>query len=1682
MKRRPVGLFAVGGVLAALVFALFTLHGPLIATGAAAAVRLAGYNLRYESLHFAGGHVIVKNPDVSSLGGEPVFTAATIDVAYDAGALLKGPYFYGISGIEIDRPKVTVVHHRDGTYNIKLPANQTGGPSKPFVLPQIHVILKDGTLGIVDDTKIFNHSRRLSLQNVQADVDVDPHAVSHFVFGTTLVEEGGKFPIAGRGTFDPKRGYELSRVTARSVGLAPLLDYVLNSPSLHIANGVLNDVDARVYGLLDRAGTMSRHVSVTANLDHFQPYLNSLAKPLRDGRGSLRVYDDGLAIPKVDGSIAAVPVRIAGGIYNLAHPTLRLGITGRGELRRLLTLSNGATALPVRGPIAFRLFVEGDATAPQTLASFHAPRLFYDRIPLDDAHGLVALRGAETAIVRSSLNYAGIDVAARGRIVSSKKHTDTALLAVVDAPASRLPYGANVFGNMLLHGAAVIAGTDTKLGTQGLLAGDTATQHLTSEFAFDRNGVGTAGPLALTGPGDRALYARVAFDRPGAKSGAAFVSAQNFHVSTLGAQPVLPGIAPVAVPALDGTLDANIAAAFAPEHYTLGGDAHLANAHVLGYPLEDLTARARVTDGKHVAVDARYRGSLAALATAAKSGIAVRGRVDLPISIVASSATDALAQIDGARFIDASIGGIALQDLTATIGVRGKAYDIYAARARLGGNDIVAQGSFGDGGTLHVSTSDVDLAALRGLGLPVTGGTVTALADIGGSLSAPLVAGGIAVDDVAVPNPALKGFPVNANSGLTFDGDRLAIRDALVSAGPTVGSLDGTVVGLRGKPAAAHYDFDARVREADIGKLARVAATPLRYPEGTLDADVHVWGSGSSPAVAGRIAIPEGSLNGLRFHNASVVLAGTPAALRATGGGVTVGTSQVGFAADIAARTQSVALHAPRVDLSDLNDYFDRGDTLGGLGSIDLTARNAPDALATSGRVRLVHTRVRRFDLGETRADWSTTGRTIHTAAVLGGVPGRLSESGDVTLAQTQPLRDALHRTSLALAARATGVDLGVWLPAVGLQVPVIGKVDADARVRGTYPRVGVTAHAALAGGIVGRVPVRSASLALRGANGRATISKAVLAIDNLDVTARGSAGLLPAAPLDLTLVARTGDTGALAKTITGRIYDTSGAVATTLHVTGSLARPRASDVLDATDLRYAKYTVPHAHVEAVVDKTRATLQRAEIDLQSGRVLAAGFAPLGSSYALAKSGPVALSLTVANVTLGQFAKLLPKGTQAAGALDGGAALGGSIEAPDLNGTLALTDGTFVGPQLRSKLTKARGQLTFAGTSATLHDTSASVGGGVLGLDGNASVPSLRQPDRDLAYALHVRSDNAFLDAPAYLRGRVNGEVDIVRARNRTPVLGGNVAFTSTRVPLTAIFNPNAPQPTATAKAFDLALNLGVNVGRDVRVQGGPADIGAQGHLQIGGTLAAPTADGTLDSTGGTLSFYRTFRVQYPSTVAFDPSNGVIPNIDATATTTVDNPPTDVTLHVTGKATQLDVALASDPNYSREQILGLLVGAQALGAVSGVQTVAQNGGRQTNPFQAAAEGQLGTLLTQNILEPFSSQLGGAVGLNNLAINYSPGGSVNIGAQKKIFKNVNAVFAQSFNYPPRESIGLLASPNDATAVQLTFFSQPSSNKFDTFEGSQSLQSSNPSVTSVQPARGSSGFSFSFQRKFR
>jgi autotransporter translocation and assembly factor TamB len=184
------------------------------------------------------------------------------------------------------------------------------------------------------------------------------------------------------------------------------------------------------------------------------------------------------------------------------------------------------------------------------------------------------------------------------------------------------------------------------------------------------------------------------------------------------------------------------------------------------------------------------------------------------------------------------------------------------------------------------------------------------------------------------------------------------------------------------------------------------------------------------------------------------------------------------------------------------------------------------------------------------------------------------------------------------------------------------------------------------------------------------------------------------------------------------------------------------------------------------------------------------------------------------------------------------------------------------------------------------------------------------------------------------------------------------------------------------------------------------------------------------------------------------------------------------------STNLNLAFSSQPAYSQQQILGLLVGAQALGAVSGV---ASANGSSTGGVSIAGLGEsvLNTQLTQTFLQPFTSKLGGALGLSDLNVGYNTTGGVSAAAVRRLGKNVSFTYGEQIGGPaPRTSLGIRVG-NTITSAQLTFYETTGSDAFGAltpFSLSSSLTTAAPNYTleAIEPPTGS-GFVFSYQRHF-
>jgi autotransporter translocation and assembly factor TamB len=483
------------------------------------------------------------------------------------------------------------------------------------------------------------------------------------------------------------------------------------------------------------------------------------------------------------------------------------------------------------------------------------------------------------------------------------------------------------------------------------------------------------------------------------------------------------------------------------------------------------------------------------------------------------------------------------------------------------------------------------------------------------------------------------------------------------------------------------------------------------------------------------------------------------------------------------------------------------------------------------------------------------------------------------------------------------------------------------------------------------------------------------------------------------------------------------------------------------------------------------------VDLKRGRVLiASGTAPLHPT----RNAPIAFDMKLDNVDFSDFDGALPKGYHLAGTMGGDMHIRGTIDSPQLNGAIALHNGYFVGPIDQNPIQKMNGTLAFAGNTIAIRALHANVGGGTMDMNATATVPNFRNP-KDSTFTSTIVANNAQFNSPQYFRGKVNANVTAFRNRGGIPTINGNVDIPSARIPLTAFWNPRAPKASP-KPPMPLAFNLHAAVGNDVRVQSTGVDVPAQGAVTVAGTLAHPTLAGAFTSSGGTINFLRRFTIENAS-VAFDPSNGIMPTVDALATTQITNPQAYVAMHVTGLApSNLNIAFDSEPPYSREQILAALSGVNALNGTGGA-TLASAGGGGGDIISHLAGGELNGFFTSQVLEPLSASLGSALGLQNLQLTDDFTSGFGVSAAKAFGKHITAVYSANLGEPQRRSLSIEAHRGESTAFNLMFYSVDSpsllaANTQTSLFGFNDLANS----TVLTPLVGTNGYMFMYEHKFQ
>ncbi len=1748
-SRRAVIVAATVAVLLVVLIAARHLiaRGVLEATLSVA----TGYSVRIGAETLGTNHGVLFDVHVVK-NGDPVLDAQRVDVDYALRDIFPGgQHRFGFAAITIQKPILTITRHADGT----LTFNRAGGTSgaappttRKAAAPYYFTArIRDGVIRLIDDAPLQKDLANQSIEDVSIDASVKSDARTTARLEGVLVARRtagapvARYPLAVRSIIDVQRGIALNTVTARELPLRGVLGFLVHSRAVRFDGGVLTGVDAQVYALAPKGEDFTYRLGGRADLRDGTIAVSALAREVRDVRASFVISDDMFSTEAIDATIGGIPIHGRGALYDLfGTPSLRLGFIADGDLHVLRGLFGFTAKLPLRGEAHFESLLESTIAQPLIHTAFSMPHLHYDRFPIDALDGIVDYR--DSAIVISGLQgrFGTVKLALGGRVLVNDAGDDVQLALGAAGPGAELPYTDLLAPDSTVRAVALftqppgdvfrVRGT---IGTIGPTRG-------AGTFAVDPHGVGEFGPFRFSRADGSLLAGGFELERPISQS-AGWLYTRGFRLADVRTAAALPGVRIPALPRIAGVVDGDLAAGGTPSSFGVGGTIRGRDLSVEGYALGTGSVRlggtfsdVRLADirvdgplGRFggqgafsnglFALDGRYDGLLQNLEPFT-SDASARGEVHGPVRATIAQ-NRIVVQTTGADLAGGYVRGVAVDRVSGTIAVENKAVRIVAAEGSIGGARAVAADT---GGPFLVSAPALPVAALRGTGVPVQAGTLAlfGIADLRGA--GPSFNGVVALDDGVA-----SGLPISGGVDVALAGGTARVSNGVGGLGATYADFSGRVDGIgRTGPGALAYDLAADVPIGDVDALRRTLHVPVKYLEGSFAAAVRVRGSGAQPNVSGNVTIPEGSYNGLSFRDGRAAVALTPSTLWARNGALTFGTTRTAVNAQVsvARRAFAVDVRSAAADLADFNDYFDEAETLDGRGRVAVSLANDGMTTRTSGRVDVAGFRYRRFAFGQTDATWSQRGGSVTTALNVRGSHGALRANGTMVAAAGDPIT-AVRSATYRATVQAQRVDLATWLPAFGISAPVIGQVDASGSVAGRWPRLTVNGDASLANGSIDGFAVAQGRVHARSNGARMTVSNTTLDLGFARFDASGSFGFSTTDPLALAVHVQSPDVAKALATLRpkGPHYDVGGALQAEARIAGTIAKPRATVGFELTSARYKSLAVPRVLGNVGYDGQTISVYDAEATFAKGTVLVAGSLPFSlRPFGVNPVAPLSFTLALGGLDLAPFAPFVPgPQTKLGGTVNGRLAVEGTANAPRVAGTVTLADGTYVSGIDRDAVTKANAQLTFLGTSVALQALHANVGGGTLDGSGQLDLPF--PGAHTSGYTVALVAHGARVDLPQYGRGTIDGTMQL-RSGTGIPVLSGDLTLSNASIPILTIYR-NATAGTSTASGgLGLPLNLGfdltANVGKKVRVQASSpyVDVGATGTVVLTGTLSAPKLDGVLTATpGGVFSTYnRAFRVQQ-ARVAFTPANGVLPYIDLRAYAHVTNPdpdPTrnavgsaDITITVRGPADELAsgsgsvIQYASNPPYSQEQIIGLLLDASVFGAVNFGQqqngTTLRGAPGESNallppgvtPYQAGvinfneeAFSVLNGQLTQHFLAPVEQFFTGKFGLTDFELTVDYGGGVGYDMLKQLgHRDVYASFGQTLSNPVRTTAGFTSRPDAATSVQFNYFTQNGDPAFtnnvngtDQFLGPERLKG-------IQPLSGRQGFTFSIVRKY-
>lgn len=480
------------------------------------------------------------------------------------------------------------------------------------------------------------------------------------------------------------------------------------------------------------------------------------------------------------------------------------------------------------------------------------------------------------------------------------------------------------------------------------------------------------------------------------------------------------------------------------------------------------------------------------------------------------------------------------------------------------------------------------------------------------------------------------------------------------------------------------------------------------------------------------------------------------------------------------------------------------------------------------------------------------------------------------------------------------------------LQIPVqnvSGIMSGAMNITGSMKHPNGDIAATISTGNLGNQPIADGKIDLSYRNGALTIRQLRIPVGTGLLAAEGAT--TPQGGLDIQMAAKDMNLSWVPQVLGRKDVQLNGSLTAGIKLSGTKDKPNAEISIGVDNPSYNGTGFDSMSVMGLITQGKVFIQHGLVVKGPYKATMYGTMPINAFTRgnTADAAPMNLDINLDNADLNILAMLTNAVTSAEGPIKGHVKVTGPWTDPELNGGIAISDGSLMIESMKEAVTGISGQIQLNGKSADLNLQSV-LGGGTAAVTGKTSWDKGSLTSYEGTVQVHAPAIQS-----TYYNGALDTDLTIAEMFGK-PGIKGTVSIHDATVDIPLSFESGDG-------SLPVNTNLDIQIGDNVKLYNSMLyDLAIKGNIKIIGPLSAPISSGRVNVLNGTIHYLSNeFNVTDGYAIWGGVPDSILPVINLAAGTKVGHYTVDMKL--SGPPGAFRFELNSEPALNDSQIVTLL---------------------------------------------------------------------------------------------------------------------------------------------------------------